>query len=139
MMTMMEEMKRISQLIFSFGGIIFLLLNVQPVYAQCFGGGFGQFNNLCNVNLANGSIIATIVTFLLVLSVILALFFIIRGAIRWISSGGDRGKVDQARSTITTAIIGLVVALVVYFIVNFILYFFTGGSLQGMTVPRLVP
>src|SRR5258708_29884006 len=60
--------------------------------------GAGQFQKLCNLNGNNlGGIVGAGVTFVLIIAVLIALFFLIYGGIRWITSGGDKTKVDSAR------------------------------------------
>jgi len=70
-------------------------------------------------------------------SILASLFFIVLGAIRWITSGGEQAKVASARSTILAALIGLVIALLAFFIVSYLLYFFTGQGLGSFQLPRL--
>lgn len=98
------------------------------------------FNNLCNLKGENlGGIIGAIVTFLLILIAIIALFFLIYGGLRWVTSGGDKGKVDEARKTVIAAIVGLVIAFLSFFILNVVLSFFglSLGNLQLPTIPGL--
>lgn len=40
-----------------------------------------------------------------------AFVFLLLGGIKWITSGGDKGKVEEARSQIVQALIGLIVVL----------------------------
>ena len=40
---------------------------------------------------------------------ILLLIYLVWGAIQWITSGGDKGKVESARNKITQAIIGIII------------------------------
>lgn len=64
-------------------------------------------------------LIENIVNFGLILSGIVAAFFIVISGIKFISSGGEPMKVGEARRTMTFAIIGLVVVLLSYTILNF--------------------
>jgi uncharacterized protein YacL len=97
----------------------------------------GQFAALCNLNSNNlGGLVGAAVTFILIVAVLIALFFLILGGIRWITSGGDKAKVDSARQTITAAIIGLVIAFLAFFILALALSFF-GLSLTNLTLPRV--
>lgn len=52
-----------------------------------------------------------------------AFFMLILGAIRYITSGGDKAQTEHGRSQITTAIIGLVIVFSVYAIILLIGYF----------------
>lgn len=95
------------------------------------------FDALCNLSGDNlGAIVGAVVTFLLVIAVLIALFFLILGGIRWITSGGDKGKVESARNTIIAAIIGLVIAFLAFFILSVALQFF-GLSLQNLELPTI--
>lgn len=99
----------------------------------------GQFSNLCNLkpNKAGG-VVGSFVQVLLVLAIILSLFYLIWGGVRYIMSGGDKGKIDQARHTLTAAIIGLIISLLAFFIVGLILVFFTGHGISTMQIPTLL-
>lgn len=55
--------------------------------------------------------------------IIIALFVLIIGGIQWITSGGDKQKLQQARLRIIFAIIGLIVALLAFFVINLIFGF----------------
>lgn len=96
-----------------------------------------QFTALCGITGDNlGDIVAAGVTFLLVIAVLIALFFLIFGGIRWITSGGDKGKVESARGMIIAAIIGLVIAFLAFFILSVALQFF-GLSLENLELPTI--
>ena len=84
-----------------------------------------------------GSVISSVVTILLIAAALIALFFLIWGGIRWITSGGDKGKVDEARKTIIASIIGLVVALLAFFIITIVLGIF-GLSLTDLRLPQII-
>lgn len=113
----------------------------QIAYAQNDICPVGEFQNLCKLKLDNGSaaIIGKIVTILLILAVILALFFLIWGGIRWILSGGDKAKIEQARSTIIAALVGLVIAFLAFFILNTVTFFVTGKTFTTINIPTLAP
>ncbi len=56
-------------------------------------------------------IIATGIGVAFVIAIIVCLFFIIWGAVNWITSGGDKQKLASARNRIMYAIIGLLLVL----------------------------
>jgi len=60
----------------------------------------------------------------LVIGIILFLFMMITGAIQWILSGGDKTKLETARSKIGSAIVGLVVLLALFAIIKLVELFF---------------
>ena len=61
---------------------------------------------------------------MLIACVALALIFMTYAGIQWITSGGDKTKLQAARAKLTYAIIGLIVAFVAFFIVGIIGFFF---------------
>lgn len=131
-------MKKFSSLVSIVSASIVYLSASPAVYAQSLCP-TGQFSNLCKLSLNNSStLVGSIVTILLVLAVILALLFLLWGSIRWIMSGGDKGKVDEARKTIIASIVGLILAFLAYFILNVILFLFTGQTATTFTIPTLV-
>lgn len=67
---------------------------------------------------------------LFTLAVVLVLIFLLWAAIRWITSGGDKQKLQSARSGIIYAIVGLVVVFFAFFLINILGYFF-GIKLYG--------
>jgi hypothetical protein len=68
------------------------------------------------------AVLQNIITFALIASGVVAVFFIIWAGIRYVTSGGDQKKVDGARKTLTWAIIGLIIILMAFFIVNVVSY-----------------
>lgn len=97
----------------------------------------GQFSALCGIGPDKvGTVIQTAVTIILIIAVVIALFFLIWGGVRWITSGGDKGKVEGARNTIVAAIIGLIIAFLAYFILQVVLGFF-GLSLTTLELPKI--
>ena len=52
---------------------------------------------------------------------VIAVIMIIVGGFRYITSGGDSGKVSAAKSTIIYAIVGLIIVAVAQFVVRFVL------------------
>ncbi len=126
-------------------GLGILAYSALPAFAQttidpCADGsetGGTDFTALCDINEGGvGPVIQAIVTILLIAAVLIALFFLIWGGIRWITSGGDKGKVEEARKHIIAAIIGLILAFLAYFILNLVLGFF-GLSLGTFTLPSI--
>jgi hypothetical protein len=54
----------------------------------------------------------------------LSLIYIVIAGMQWITSGGDKTKLDAARKKLTYAIIGLVVAFMSFLIVSVLGYVF---------------
>lgn len=71
------------------------------------------------------------------IAVLLALIYLLWGAINWIMSGGDKEKVGAARSKIIAAIVGLVLVVLSFFILNLVLVLLTGNGIQDLCIPSL--
>lgn len=113
--------------IFSFASL------VSPAYAAtvntCPG---GDFASLCTWNFNSvPNIISSVITLVLIGAVVIAIFFLLLGGIRWITSGGDKTKVDEARKQIVAAIIGLVIAFLAFFIIRVV------GGILNVNVSNL--
>lgn len=91
------------------------------------------------VNVGINQLISFVINAIIVLGIVLSLIFLLYGGVRWILSGGDKGKVDAARSTIVASIVGLIIVILAYVIINAVLQVFTGKNLtDGFTIPSLV-
>lgn len=66
-------------------------------------------------------IIGTVINILSIIVGVVAVIMIIFGGFKYITAGGDSGKLTSARHTITYAIVGLVIVALAQFIVQFVL------------------
>lgn len=71
-------------------------------------------------------LIATLIYWGLLLGSTVSVIFIIVGGIRFITSGGDPKKIDQAKRTVAFSILGLFIILLSFFIVNLV------GTITGV-------
>jgi hypothetical protein len=69
-------------------------------------------------------------TIMLLICISLALIYLVLGGIQWITSGGDKTKLQAARSKFTWAIIGLVVAFSAFAIVTLLGFVFNVQLLE---------
>ena len=83
-----------------------------------------------------GGVVGKLVMFIFIIAIIVALVFLVYGGLKWIVSGGDKGKVEEARGTIIAAVIGLIVVFLSYFILNFVLSLF-GMDVSTLELPTL--
>lgn len=65
--------------------------------------------NLISTDAGFGKWMSGLLSFVMVIGSILVLVYLLWGGIEWITSGGDKGKVDAARTKITNAVIGIIV------------------------------
>jgi len=66
------------------------------------------------------NIISGAIGLMTIIAGIYFIFILIAGAIAWLSAGGDKGAVENARKRITNGIIGLVVVIAAIFIFRLI-------------------
>lgn len=130
-------MKKVTGII---SGTLLSLTAALPVFAQTTNVKVcpeGTFAALCNIKANDfGKYIGNVFSLLLAIAVLIAVFFLIWGGIKWILSGGDKGGVEAARNTIIASIIGLVVTFLAFFIVTVVGQFF-GIDLLNFTIPKI--
>lgn len=99
------------------------------------------FSTLCNLTSDKfGFVVSTAITIILILTTIIAIFYIIYGGIKWILSRGDKEAVENARNHIVAAVVGLIIAFLAFFIINIVVgFFFPGKSLKDLSLPTLGP
>ncbi len=84
-----------------------------------------------------GLLISNAIGVALIIAGILVFVFLVWGGIQWITSGGDKGKTEEARSRITAALIGLAIVAAAWAVMQLISYFFGISILGGTTsIPR---
>ncbi|MCB9801834.1 MAG: hypothetical protein H6774_01975 [Pseudomonadales bacterium] len=86
----------------------------------------GYFHNF-------GELFTKLLTAAMAVAALLTLGFLIWGAFKWITSGGDKGKIDSARSTLIAAVVGLIIVAASYAILLLTLNFLgIEGGLNGL-------
>ncbi|OGJ39256.1 MAG: hypothetical protein A3A82_00440 [Candidatus Pacebacteria bacterium RIFCSPLOWO2_01_FULL_47_12] len=70
-----------------------------------------------------GTLITSVLTFVMLIAALLILMYLIWGGIQWITSGGDKGKTEEARNKITSAVIGLIILAAAWAVFLIILKF----------------
>lgn len=73
-------------------------------------------------------IISNTIGFITVLAGVLLIAYFIWGAVDWITSGGDSGKVGNARNKMTQAVIGVILVVLSYGLIGLI------GTVTGLNV-----
>lgn len=109
-------MKKVAAIISSAG----YLLTLGSVYAQgptrntnITFGGLGVNPKERSV----GDVISNALTIVFIAAGLAVLIYLIIGAFKWITSGGDKDAIGKARGTIVNALIGLAILALAFFIV----------------------
>ena len=90
-----------------------------------------QFNNLTHID--PSGLIRIVLAAVLIIAALAFFFMLILGGIKWITSGGDKGRVESARSQITAALIGLVIVFAAWAILGIVENFF-GVNLRSFNL-----
>lgn len=71
-----------------------------------------------------GTILSTLITTITVVGGLAFVIFFTLGGLKWLTSGGDKGKVQEAQQQMTQGVIGLVAIVAALFVVGIV-----GGAL----------
>lgn len=93
----------------------------------------GVTTNAANI----GQVIGNALMIIYSIGALLVLFFIILGAFNWITSGGDKEKVKNARGQIVNAMIGLALLAVAALITNVVSRILGFGDVLNFNIPTL--
>ena len=77
-----------------------------------------------------GALINSALNLVMIVALLLVFLYLILGGIQWITSGGDKGKTEEARNKITAAVIGIIILAAAYALVQFVSYILGFGTLQ---------
>jgi hypothetical protein len=83
-----------------------------------------------------GAIISQLIGALFIAGFLLALVFLLMGGISWITSGGDKTKLEKARDEITNSLMGIVVVAAAWAISILVANFF-GLDLTKLPIPSI--
>ncbi len=118
-----------------------LLFVASPLFVLAYGETInpcpGTLSKVCSTSFNFSTLVSNVLSYLFVFAAIMALIFLIWGGIKWITSGGDKAKVEGARSTIIGSIIGLIVVFASYLIINLVLSSLFGIQLNQLSLPSL--
>ena len=103
-----------------------ILIAERMLLPEIGGEGLGGFSNITDPGITAATIISNVIGFL---TIVAGLWFLIQfmlAAVSWISAGGDKGKVTQAKDKLTQAVIGLAIVVAAYAIAGLV------GSVLGL-------
>jgi hypothetical protein len=79
-----------------------------------------------------GVLINSILSLVMVIVALLVFLYLIWGGFEWITSGGDKGKIDQARQKLVAAIVGAILVASSYAVLLLILNFLGFDNLNDV-------
>jgi|GEM_PF-1664841 len=115
--------KRVLSFLFVFFVIAFLFLSTSPALAQVGNEGLGQFANETGLPATSlPALIGRIVRIAIGFLGLIAVIIIIYGGFIWMTSGGDKDKIDKAKKLMRAGLIGLIIVVLAYALASFIIY-----------------
>jgi hypothetical protein len=78
-----------------------------------------------------GMLISNIVGVIVIIAFLMAFMYLLTGGLSWLTSGGDKTRLESARNKITHAVIGLIIIAAVWAIMNIV------GPFLGINFPNL--
>ena len=106
----------------------------NPVLPSIIGGGDSPKVDAGGTGL--GRIISNLVGALFIAGFLLAFVYLLMGAISWVTSGGDKAKLEKARDEITNSILGAIVVAAAWAISVLVANFF-GLDLTKLPIPSI--
>jgi hypothetical protein len=81
-----------------------------------------------------GKLVSSIGGLFFIFAFLLTFLYLLTGGVSWLTSGGDKAKLTEARDKITNAIIGLVIVAAAYAIFALVGQFF-GLDVKALKIP----
>lgn len=109
--------------------LLISIVSIVPVYAACPASNTAEGQILEGVEQTGGDCTSTgvsktiglVVQILSIVAGIAAVIMVVYSGFKYITSGGDSGKVGSAKSSLIYALIGLAIAVLAQFLVNFVI------------------
>lgn len=88
-----------------------------------------------------GSYINSVLSIVIVICLLLVFFNFIQAGFQWITSGGDKGKTEEARNRIVNAVIGIIIVSSSFALLGFVAYILGFDSVNDalLNVERINP
>jgi hypothetical protein len=83
-----------------------------------------QIKSRIAINTTLGDFVAKILPPVLIVGGLATFMYLILGGVQWITAGGDKGKITEARDKITQAVIGLAIVACAWAVSMIVNYFF---------------
>ena len=112
------------------------LINAKPALAEGFSTSMlNPHDGGITVPADANTMIKNIITLVFVIAAVITFAYLVYGAISWITSGGDKSKVEAARNRITSAVIGLLILAATWAIFLLVMQIAFGST--SISIPSL--
>lgn len=127
--------KKLLAPIIAVASYLFLTSSAHAQILDC--GAMGVFKKLCEAGTTSISgIVSAFIAFIFFIAIIIAIFYLLWGGVKWITSAGDKAAIEAARGHIIAAIAGLVILFLTFLIFNILLTFFN-LNISTLSVPTI--
>lgn len=99
-------------------------------------GGTSSYNDPEVGTKLTSSIVKSMASAVFILSFVLLFIYLITSGIAWLTSEGDKGKLESARNKLTNAVIGMVIVAAAWAIFNLVGQFI-GIDVNGIPFPTM--
>ena len=103
----------------------------NPVLPQSLGGGTGS-HTITEGGTIVGKLVSNIGGLFFLFAFFLAFLYLLTGGLSWLTSGGDKAKLETAKDKITNALVGLVIVAAAYAVFTLV------GQFLGLNVKALL-
>jgi len=90
--------------------------------------GVGPLQNITDLQGQTGGFISDLIATITVFGGLAFLVYFFLGALKWITAGGDKGKVAEAQASMTQGAVGLIALVASYFIIGIV------GAVLGLDI-----
>lgn len=127
-----------NRIYYTFATASIMLMNAPKAFAQE-GRDIGTIKPVFDPTPVGGfaGILQFVINAFFFIAIVAALVYLLWGGLNWILSGGDKEKIESARSRIIAAIVGLVLVVLAYFILDFVLELIGLGGINNLCLPIL--
>ena len=128
------QMRKLKYLIATSAGLATTALMASPAFAS--GGLSIPANAVAAFSITSvGEFVGAVLSLIFLVAGIAVFAYLVMGGIQWITSGGDKGKTQEARDRITAALVGLAVIAVAWAITLLAQTFF-GINITSIVLPQ---
>ncbi len=128
-------MRKINYLIATSSSLVTAALMASPVFAQDSGLSIPTSAVAAFSITSVGEFVGAVLSLIFLVAGIAVFAYLVLGGIQWITSGGDKGKTQEARDRITAALVGLAIIAVAWALTILAQTFF-GINITSISLPR---
>lgn len=108
----------------------------NPVLPAILGGCDGGPDTTAGGAAGTSSLITTLASGMFLLGFMMAFIYLMVGSINWITAGGEKGKLEEARNRIINALIGIIILASMWAVMSLVAQF-VGLDWEALPIPTI--